>query len=321
MNMLSQRAFDQAKEYIHRCGRTLDQARFAFHFADGSARDVIAALDAYQNDDGGFGHALEPDMRTVASSAIAIQQGFNILREVGASTDEPTVHKAIAFLLNTLDQEKLRWPIVPAAVEDAPHAPWWTYAKIEENFGGFLANPRAALIGFLCEHQALVPTELLTKLLEAQMDHFSAQATAQEIEMHDLYCYITLATSPNLPEQHRQTLTATLTHIAQTTVSTDAADFTKYQLLPLDIAPTPDALLASAVKRGAVDAQLDWLLDTQLEDGSWALPWSWDFVDKDAWAQAERDWKGHIAVNRLRTLAAYGRIDHNLSSEAVSQSD
>ena len=34
--------------------------------------------------------------------------------------------------------------------------------------------------------------------------------------------------------------------------------------------------------------------------------WSWG---GDAWQQAERDWKGHITVNMLRTLRAFGRID------------
>jgi len=311
---LSQQAFERAQSYVYSQGRPVDQARFAFHFTGGSAHDVVTALAAYQNTDGGFGHALEPDMRTTASSAIATQQGLTILREVGVSSDEPLLQKAVTFLLNTLDEKQMRWSIVPAAVEDAPHAPWWTYAKIEENFDGFLANPRAALIGFLWEHQALVPPKLLSQLTEAQMSHFSTQAATSDIDMHDLYCYIALATSLNLPEQHRQTLVTTLTGIAEGAVSTDAADFTKYQLLPLDIAPTPDALLAPAVEQDAVDVQLDSLVDTQLADGSWPLPWSWDFVDENAWAQAERDWKGHIVVNRLRTFAAYGRLVDKFAS-------
>jgi hypothetical protein len=91
-------------------------------------------------------------------------------------------------------------------------------------------------------------------------------------------------------------------------VTTDPAAFAQYQLLPLDVAPAPDALLAPAAERSAVDAHLDYLIDTQLPDGSWPLPWSWTFVDEAAWAQAEQDWKGAMVVNRVRTLAAYGRV-------------
>ena len=309
MKQLSSNAFQQTQAYVMTKARTVDQARFAFHFVGGSAADVLTALTAYQNDDGGFGYALEPDLRTSASSAIATQQGFNILREVGATDMDPLVQSAVNYLLSTLDQERLRWEIVSSAVEDAPHAPWWTYAKIEENFDGFLANPRAALIGFLYEHKALVPTELLQQLADAQMTHLSEQSAAGKIDMHDLYCYITLANSPHFAEQQRQRLVSTLREAVQPLLATDPGEFAGYHLLPLDVAPAPDALLASVVDRTAIDAHLDYLIDTQLADGSWPLPWSWAFVDETAWAQAERDWKGQIAVNRLRTLATYGRVE------------
>ncbi len=308
MKRLSQPALQQTRTYLATQGRAVDQARFAFYFDGGHATDVLAALATYQNEDGGFGHALEPDLRTAASSAVATQQGFNILQEVGATSDEPLVQRAIAYLLATLDQECLRWEIVPPAVEDAPHAPWWNYAKSAESFAGFLANPRAALIGFLYEHQVLVPEGLLAQLLDAQLAYLTTHVADQGIDMHELPCYVTLATAPNLPAHHRQQLTNILLAAVQGKVTTDPTAFSSYQLLPLDVAPTPAALLAAAVDRSAVDAHLDYLIETQLPDGSWPLPWSWDFVDAAAWAQAERDWKGFVAVNRLKMLAAYGRL-------------
>ena len=309
MKRLSQPALQQTRTYLATAGRAVDQARFAFHVDGGSATAVLTALAAYQNGDGGFGHALEPDLRTLASSAVATQQGFNLLREVGATSDEPLVQRAVAYLLATLDKTRLCWEIVPAAVADAPHAPWWEYAKIAESFAGFLANPRAALIGFLWEHQALVPQALLDQLLDAQLTHLAVQPTDAGIDMHELPCYVTLATTSQLPAQYRQQITTLLQARVQGKVATDRGAFGGYQLLPLDVAPTPDALLATTVDRSALDAHLDYLLESQLPDGSWPIPWSWDFVDAAAWAQAERDWKGFIAVNRLKMLAAYGRIE------------
>lgn len=309
MKRLSQPALQQTRTYLATAGRAMDQARFAFHFDGGRATDVLTILAAYQNEDGGFGHALEPDLRTSASSAVATQQGFNLLREVGATIDEALVQRAVAYLLATLDKTRLCWEIVPAAVDAAPHAPWWDYAKIAESFAGFLANPRAALLGFLWEHQALVPPGLLDQLLAAQLAHLTAQPTEAGIDMHELPCYVTLATTPQLPDQYRQQITSILRTALQGKVATDPSAFGGYQLLPLDVAPTPDALLATTVDWGAVDAHLDYLIESQLPDGSWPVPWSWDFVDAAAWTQAERDWKGFIAVNRLKMLAAYGRIE------------
>jgi hypothetical protein len=55
---------DRARDFVLRNARLLERQRFAHRF-DGAPRDgVIAALAAYQNEDGGFGNALEPDKRT-----------------------------------------------------------------------------------------------------------------------------------------------------------------------------------------------------------------------------------------------------------------
>ena len=308
MKQLSKQAFQQAASYLQTHGRPVDQARFAFHFAAGSAADILAALAVYQNEDGGFGHGLEPDLRTPASSAVATQQAFNLFREVGATSEEPMVQRAVGYLLNTFDHEELRWEIVSPAVEDAPHAPWWTYGESAGSDDGFRSNPRPALIGFLCDYQTLVPADLLAKLIGVQLGHLAVKFATGPIDMHALPCYVTLATSPNLPAEQREALLTMLMQRVTGTVATDPATFADYQLLPLDVAPMPDAPLAATVERSAVDAHLDYLIETQLPDGSWPLPWSWAFVDEAAWAQAEREWKGHIAVNRLRTLQAWQRL-------------
>jgi hypothetical protein len=36
--------------------------------------------------------------------------------------------------------------------------------------------------------------------------------------------------------------------------------------------------------------------------------WSWTDVDADGWASAERDWRGVLTLNTLRTLATNGRV-------------
>ena len=70
MKKLTQPAFQRAKNFIMDQGRALDQRRFEFHFEDGSADAVFAALAPYQNDDGGFAHTLEPDIRSPFSSVL-----------------------------------------------------------------------------------------------------------------------------------------------------------------------------------------------------------------------------------------------------------
>ena len=54
--------FDAAAAFVVANARVIDRRRFYRLFGDGDARPVRDAVAAYRNDDGGFGHALEPDL-------------------------------------------------------------------------------------------------------------------------------------------------------------------------------------------------------------------------------------------------------------------
>ena len=309
MTTLTQESFAAARAYIMTHGRPLDQARFVFHFENGDPALIIRELAAYQNEDGGFGHALEPDLRTPASSAIATSTGLTVLREAGAKGDEPLVIAVIRYLRNSYDALKNLWPIVPAAVEDAPHAPWWNYAESATTFGGFRVNPRAALVGHLYHFAAAqeAPADLLTGAGQSLLAHIES-IPDDDMGMHDLLAILDLAGADNLPAGLRRPIVGKLRRVVGHAVVTDPKQWGEYALRPLQVAPAPDSLLASHVDRQAIDANLDYEIEQQMADGSWDLAWSWDFVDATAWAKAEKDWKGLHAVNNLRIFAAYGRI-------------
>lgn len=305
MQMLSQPAFEAARAFIFAAGRPLDQARFQFHFAGGSAAAVLAALAPFQNEDGGFGRALEPDLRTPASSAIATSQALIFLREIAAPASEPLVGRTINYLLSTFDPVKQVWPIVPPAVEDAPHAPWWTYAASAESFGDFVVNPRVMILAHLYDYSELVPAEFLSQLTSAALHHLE---TVTALNMFEIHCYLALAEAHHLPAIQRTLIEAKLEQIVPASVEYDRQQWGEYCLLPLDVVPTPTSLLAEVVSATAVQANLDFLIERQLPSGAWPIPWTWAFIDADAWAQAERDWQGVLTVNHLRVLQAHQRF-------------
>jgi len=53
----------KAQDFIWCNARLIERYLFTLLFANGSREPVLAALRAYQNEDGGFGNALEPDKR------------------------------------------------------------------------------------------------------------------------------------------------------------------------------------------------------------------------------------------------------------------
>ncbi|HET6185944.1 MAG TPA: hypothetical protein VFE59_02975, partial [Trebonia sp.] len=60
-------AFAAGDRFMLNQARLLERRLFATCFLGQRAARVVDALRGYQNDDGGFGHALEPDKRCPAS--------------------------------------------------------------------------------------------------------------------------------------------------------------------------------------------------------------------------------------------------------------
>jgi len=85
---------EKTREFIYRNARPLDLARWRYLFEDGSREDVLTALAAYQNDDGGFGHALEADCWNPNSSPIQTWAATRIIDEVGCEDKNHPVIKA-----------------------------------------------------------------------------------------------------------------------------------------------------------------------------------------------------------------------------------
>src|SRR3954454_24576207 len=77
-----------AEPFIWSATRLLDRHRYTLLFAGGSAEPVLDALRGYRNADGGFGHALEPDLRCPASQPAPTLHALGVLNEAGAADSE-----------------------------------------------------------------------------------------------------------------------------------------------------------------------------------------------------------------------------------------
>lgn len=303
--MLTSDAFQRARDFLFEAGRPLDQERFRFHFESGPAAAVVAELAPFQNADGGFGGSLEPDIRARASSAIGTGQAFRILHEIGLPGGE-IVRRAVAYLLATFDRERSVWEIVPPAVEDAPHAPWWSYAGSEKSFQGFVLNPTAELLGGLYDYAAEVPADFLAALTPTLVQR--VREAPDQMEIHDFSSAQRLAEARNLPDDVRAALQDRLSRAARETISLDPSTWEEYGLQPMGVLGTPDSFLAPPIAPGVLAANAELWARQQLPDGSWPIAWDWAFIDADAWAQAEKDWKGKLIVDKLVALKAFGQL-------------
>jgi hypothetical protein len=111
-----------------------------------------------------------------------------------------------------------------------------------------------------------------------------------------------------LPQARRDYLIKQLRPVIEKSVATDSAALQAYSLKPLWVAPAPSSSFAGYLQKPIV-VNLDYEIDRQGVDGSWAPNWSWGDTYPEAWPHAKRAWQGVLTVKNARALSDYGRID------------
>ena len=297
---LARDRYDAAIAFIHETARPLDVALLDHALGLAGPEPALLALSEFQNPDGGFGGGLEPDTQSPASSGIAASLALRWLARLGAEPRHPMVRGVLGWLDNALDRERGVWPIVPAAVEDAPHAPWWAWSEnLAESWNGFRYNPTAEIIAWLYVYRGAAPAGLIDAV-EAGLRRTLGEGAPIE-GAYDLKCAARLAESalapPNLARSLRDLVNGSIA----------AHDPGDEHLSVLELAPSPTSLFAGALAK-SIEPALDSLVAGQQADGGWTMFWDWSFVDARAWAKAKRDWRGWLTRDAIETLRAWGRI-------------
>src|SRR5688572_24101129 len=109
----------RAEQFIWSNARLLERRLFTFLFKGGAAEPVQAALCAYQNADGGFGNALEPDKRCPDSQPIDQEVALQVFDDTGL--DAASVQRMCDFL-QTISTAEGGVPFVLPTVRSAPRA-------------------------------------------------------------------------------------------------------------------------------------------------------------------------------------------------------
>jgi len=280
-----------AADFVWRNARLLERHLFAYLFADGAREPVLAALRAYQNADGGFGNALEPDKRCPAGQPVDVEMAFNVLDWVDGFGD-PMVARACEFL-SAISTKEGGVPFVLPSVNDYPHAPWWETAPDPPA----ALNPTASIAGLLLKHRVRHPW--LDGAVAFCREAIEATETRQ---FHDLMPVLTfLAHAPDRAWAAAQQARV-LARIAEPgTVELDphAGGYTQK---PLDWAPTPESACRPLFSDAVIAGHLDALAARQQADGGW--PINWDPISPGV----ELEWRGYVTVQALRTLRGYGVI-------------
>ncbi len=295
--------FNAAATFVAANARVLDRRRFQRLFEDGPAAPVRDAVAAYRNDDGGFGHALEPDCRAPGSQPAAAEMALRVLDEADA-WDEDLVRGACDWLSAVAPAEGGAAFVEPS-LAGWPHAPWWVP---EESHPASLIGT-GMISGTLHARGVSHPwLDRATAVMWARIGTLSAghggtTPLAPPAEPGGYEMFGVLRFLQHVPDRDRAREVFGRIGpliIERNLVALDPEASGEIHSV-LDFAPEPDSLARSLFDDVTVKAHLDHLAQAQLDDGGWTFNWP-------AWSPAaERDWRGFLTVDALRVLRANDR--------------
>jgi hypothetical protein len=287
-------AFAAGDRFLLDQARLLERRLFATCFLGQPAARVVDALRGYQNDDGGFGHALEPDKRCPASLPIDVETAFAALATAG-TVDRDMVARACDFLARAAGDAGAGGAVPPAfpVIEKFSRAAHWTEWTYQPGL-----NPTAGLVGLLYQLGIDHPWRADGAAYcwrQIESGHLPGDAH----ELKEVLTFLEHVPDRHRAGEHAAALAPNLASIPLVKLDPDAPG---YGLSPLDLAPQPTSRWRALFTDAQIEAHLDRLLRDQQADGGWPLTWE---PPSEA---AVAEWRGIVTLQALRTLTSYGRL-------------
>lgn len=313
MKKVDSTTYEEIKTWIYRNARPLDLAVWQFYFEGGSKETVVKMLSFYQNQDGGFGNALEPDCWNAESSPYAVSIAIGLLRGIdGVEVSQPVVQGIFRYLDSGVHCNEDGWLFSIPSNDNCPRAPWWTYS--EESNALQSMGLTAALAGFVLRfadkgsglyHKACsFADKILLRMNETEdfgeMGVGGIYSLIQDIEAGDLKDRFDCS---GIKEK--------LFGLVNSSIERDTEKWKFYTVRPSQFIGFPGSPFYAGNEE-IVEKELDYLIDTRNPGGVWSITWSWfDLGEKYAkeFTISENWWMAQKAIEQLGFLKAFGRVE------------
>ncbi|GAA3216226.1 hypothetical protein GCM10020256_18360 [Streptomyces thermocoprophilus] len=281
--------------------RVLEQRLFARLFRDASADPVETALDAYRNDDGGYGHGLEPDLRGPVSQPLHTIRALRVLDRIGRCGGQRV--ERMCRSLTSMSTAEGALPGIHPSRRGYPTAPF--VPVVDDPPGELLPTGQAA--GLL--HRNAVWHAWLFRATEFCWQRIESLETSHPYEVEAAVMFLDAVPDRSRAEAAADRLGRLVRD--HRLAALDPGDLDACPVapgyapgehhFPHDYARTPDSLARAWFTDAEMSRSLDFLAAEQQDDGGWPVRWR-------HWAPMPAlEARGMVTVEALHTLRAYGR--------------
>ncbi|WP_445281224.1 hypothetical protein [Streptomyces sp. DSM 118148] len=292
----------RAEQFVWLTARVLEQRLFAHHFLNGAADPVEAALDAYRNEDGGYGHALDPDLRGPLSQPLHTARALGVLDAIGRCGGQRV--ERMCRHLTSVSAADGALPAVGPGQRGYPVAPF--VPVVDDPPSELLAT--GPVVGLL--HRNEVWHAWLFRATD-----FCWQAVESLQESHPREVRAAVAFLDSVPDRPRAEAAADRLGRLVRRQRLAALDPDRLGACPVapgyapgdhhfphDFARSPRSLARAWFTDDEMARSLDFLAGSQQEDGGWP-------VRRPRWAPAPAlEARPVVTIEALSTLRAYGRF-------------
>jgi hypothetical protein len=288
----------KTSEFMDTYARLIDRRRFDLLFGHGDADGAVAALTGYANGDGGFGWALEPDLRSASSQPVGALHAFEVLEEIAPSTSP-----LAARLCDWLESVSLADGGLPFALPgaDGPgSAPHWAGSDPSRS-SLHITSAVCGIAHRVAHHDPAVAEHpwlaTATKYCLGEIATLKGPRGAYEF----LFILQFLDALHDEDADAARELERLRPFVPESGAMPIAGGAEGETLRPLDLSPSPDRPLRKLFASEVVAADLDRLAAEQLDDGGWDVDW------RAFSPAAALEWRGYVTVRALTILRANGR--------------
>ncbi|MBU1019821.1 MAG: hypothetical protein KJ847_01290 [Firmicutes bacterium] len=273
-------------------GRKLEYFLLLSYLED-TDEEIMTELQKYQNEDGGFGHGLEPDIRMPFSSIAATDVAIYALDFVkNHDLKEEMIKKIVTYYENNYDATKKAWNFVTEIVDEFPRAVWWNY----ENVNSFTyGNPNPELIGFLYQTRRYVTKTDITAQMNRVIDYVNDQFI-KEATMHSIQSVLQFY--KRMDKDVKNLIKAKLQRTIDVELEKTNGNWDEYSFEPYLVALIDKMLLSNHLDQ--LDRNFQFNLN-KLETGLIEATWQW-YQFEDVFEEIKDEWSGLLTLKVVQAL-------------------